>query len=131
MKRIFCVLVLISVLFSSACGKEERKEEIIVFAASSLTDTLYEIAYEYEKENPDTKIIFNFDSSGTLKSQIEEETNEQIKKSYVLASGILNPTETKTYELRMWVSEDSTNEVMKKTFKSIVYMEAKATENHL
>ena len=72
MKRIFCVLVLISVLFSSACGKEERKEEIIVFAASSLTDTLYEIAYEYEKENPDTKIIFNFDSSGTLKSQIEE-----------------------------------------------------------
>ena len=55
----------------------------------------------------------------------------RIKNSYVLASGILNPTETKTYELRMWVSEDSTNEVMKKTFKSIVYMEAKATENHL
>ena len=70
-------------------------------------------------------------TNASVKKKIEEETNEQIKNSYVLASGILNPTETKTYELRMWVSEDSNNEVMKKTFKSIVYMEAVATENHL
>lgn len=67
----------------------------------------------------------------SLKKELVVDTGEQIKNSYVLASGILNPTESKTYELRMWVSEESTNEVMKKKFKSIIFMEATAVENHL
>ncbi|MBQ4583378.1 MAG: hypothetical protein IJA94_00575 [Bacilli bacterium] len=67
----------------------------------------------------------------SIKNEIEIENNDQIKNSYILSSGVLNPTESKTYELRMWVSKESTNEVMEKTFKSIVFMEAVATENHL
>lgn len=46
--------------------------DLIVFAAASMTETLEEIRTEYEKQYPDTSIIFNFDSSGTLKTQIEE-----------------------------------------------------------
>ena len=46
--------------------------EIIVFAAASMTETLTEIKGTYEAENPGVKITYNFDSSGTLKTQIQE-----------------------------------------------------------
>lgn len=44
--------------------------ELIVFAAASMTETLNEIKLLYEKENTNVKLIFNFDSSGTLLKQI-------------------------------------------------------------
>lgn len=50
----------------------EEKKQIIVFAAASMTETLSQIAEEYKKENANLDIQFNFDSSGTLKTQIEE-----------------------------------------------------------
>lgn len=46
--------------------------EIIVFAAASMTETLTELGNKFMKANPEAKIVFNFDSSGTLKTQIEE-----------------------------------------------------------
>ena len=46
--------------------------ELIVFAAASMTETLEEIGKKYEELNPNIKLTFNFDSSGTLKTQIEE-----------------------------------------------------------
>ena len=46
--------------------------ELIVFAAASMTETLTEIGDLFMAENPDVSIVFNFDSSGTLKTQIEE-----------------------------------------------------------
>lgn len=46
--------------------------ELIVFAAASMTETLTEIGDRFMAENPDVEIVFNFDSSGTLKTQIEE-----------------------------------------------------------
>ena len=46
--------------------------ELIVFAAASLTETLNAIAENYTAEHPDVSFRFNFDSSGTLKTQIEE-----------------------------------------------------------
>ena len=46
--------------------------ELIVFAAASLTETLNAIAENYTAEHPDVTFSFNFDSSGTLKTQIEE-----------------------------------------------------------
>lgn len=52
--------------------KKEDKKDLTVFAAASMTESLTEIKAEFEKENPDLNIIFNFDSSGTLKSQIAE-----------------------------------------------------------
>ncbi len=46
--------------------------ELIVFAAASMTETLNQIAGLYADAAPDVKLTFNFDSSGTLKTQIEE-----------------------------------------------------------
>ena len=61
------------------CGAEKKdagsaggeKVKLTVFAAASMTETLQEIAKDYEKEHPDVELVFNFDSSGTLKKQIE------------------------------------------------------------
>ncbi len=56
-----------------AGGEEQaEKTEITVFAAASMTETLTEIGAMYEEQNQDVKLIFNFESSGTLKTQIQE-----------------------------------------------------------
>lgn len=46
--------------------------ELTVFAAASMTETLTEIAESYKTVAPGVALTFNFDSSGTLKTQIEE-----------------------------------------------------------
>ncbi len=46
--------------------------ELIVFAAASMTETLTELGNTYMAQNPNITIQFNFDSSGTLKTQIQE-----------------------------------------------------------
>ena len=59
---------------SEAASSEAAGEsvELIVFAAASLTETLNAIAQDYSVENPGVTFRFNFDSSGTLKTQIQE-----------------------------------------------------------
>lgn len=54
-----------------AQGSQETENDLIVFGAASLTETLTEIGAGFE-ETTGTAVIFNFDSSGTLKTQIEE-----------------------------------------------------------
>ena len=58
----------------TAAEAEEEKEpvEVIVFAAASMTETLTEIGNAYMEENPEVTLTFNLDSSGTLKTQIQE-----------------------------------------------------------
>lgn len=51
---------------------EAEESEVIVFAAASMTETLNELAESFKEEHPDIALTFNFDSSGTLKTQIEE-----------------------------------------------------------
>lgn len=46
--------------------------ELIVFGAASMTETLTELGNKYMEANKNVTIIFNFDSSGTLKTQIQE-----------------------------------------------------------
>lgn len=46
--------------------------ELVVFAAASLTESLEEIAQQYKTVDPNVQLTFNFDSSGTLKTQIQE-----------------------------------------------------------
>lgn len=46
--------------------------ELIVFAAASMTETLTQIGESFEQAHPNVTVVFNFDSSGTLKTQIEE-----------------------------------------------------------
>lgn len=53
-------------------GEAAKNTELIVFAAASLQETLTELGEQYMEENEDVSIIFNFDSSGTLKTQIQE-----------------------------------------------------------
>ena len=48
------------------------KTELIVFAAASMTETLTQIEALYEAAHEDIDLIFTFDSSGTLKTQIQE-----------------------------------------------------------
>ena len=55
---------------SNAVNTSENKSEIIVFAAASMTETLNQIKPMYESKNPNVKITYNFDSSGTLLKQI-------------------------------------------------------------
>ena len=59
---------------SAAASSEAAGEpaELIIFAAASLTETLTAIGETYSAENPGVTFRFNFDSSGTLKTQIQE-----------------------------------------------------------
>ena len=50
---------------------DEKPVELIVFAAASMTETLTEIGNLFMEQNPNVTIQFNFDSSGTLKTQIQ------------------------------------------------------------
>ena len=51
---------------------EAESVELIVFAAASMTETLTILGDQYMEDHPEVKIVFNFDSSGTLKTQIQE-----------------------------------------------------------
>ena len=57
---------------ASSAAASGESVELIVFAAASLTETLNAIAETYSAENPGVTFSFNFDSSGTLKTQIQE-----------------------------------------------------------
>ena len=67
------------VLALCACGEGKTADEpsaytdeLIVFAAASMTETLTELGDMFMADNPGVRVVFNFDSSGTLKTQIEE-----------------------------------------------------------
>jgi len=49
-----------------------EKEDLYVFIAASLKNTMEKIKETYEKDHPNVNIIYNADSSGTLQTQIEE-----------------------------------------------------------
>ena len=95
MKKVLALLLALTMVFAlAACGQsaapaataapeapaeepaptEEPVEEVelIVFAAASMTETLTEIKGMYEAANPGVTLTYNFDSSGTLKTQIQE-----------------------------------------------------------
>ena len=57
---------------ASSSAAAEESAELIVFAAASLTETLNAIAENYSAAHPGVTFQFNFDSSGTLKTQIQE-----------------------------------------------------------
>jgi len=57
---------------SSSARLSEDQIELTVFAASSMTGTLSSILKMYKAVAPNVTISINFDSSGTLKTQIEE-----------------------------------------------------------
>jgi len=74
MKRIFLILtmfVLCSSLFAGGIREQKPTVTLNVFAAASLTEALNEIGDLYKKAKPEVALSFNFHSSGTLQTQIE------------------------------------------------------------
>lgn len=57
---------------SASAEAEADQVELVVFAAASMTETLTELSNAYMEENPNVNVVLNFDSSGTLKTQIQE-----------------------------------------------------------
>ncbi len=96
LKKIMALLMALAmVLVLAACGGEEpapaseepeqsaapvssepepagEPVELVVFAAASMEETLTEIQGMYAEVAPNVSLVFNFDSSGTLKTQIQE-----------------------------------------------------------
>ena len=70
MKKLACLLLAMLTLGVGAAVAETT--EVVVFAAASMTETLGQIKALYEAAHPDVSITYNFDSSGTLKTQIQE-----------------------------------------------------------
>ncbi len=70
------IVTAVSLLAVAAIGcgakKSDEPVELIVFAAASMTETMEQIAEAYKEKVPNVTIVYNFDSSGTLKTQIEE-----------------------------------------------------------
>jgi molybdate transport system substrate-binding protein len=74
-KFCFVLLALPLVLSMTSCSKQKapvQSAELVVFAAASMTETMEQIAGLYKKKAPNVKLTYNFDSSGTLKTQIQE-----------------------------------------------------------
>lgn len=72
MKKLLSLLLVLCVAALPALSLAETQTEIIVFAAASMTETLTEIKALYEAAHPGIVLTYNFDSSGTLKTQIQE-----------------------------------------------------------
>ena len=72
-KLLALVMALAMALALCACGGDSAAEdvELTVFAAASMEETLTEIGDMYMAENEGVTVVFNFDSSGTLKTQIQ------------------------------------------------------------
>ena len=87
MRKLFALLIAaVMVLSLAACAAPATEEtaapeetvpeaepvELIVFAAASMTETMNQIAELYKAKAPNVTLTYNFDSSGTLKTQIQE-----------------------------------------------------------
>ena len=56
----------------ASTGQAAEKTTITVFAAASMEESLTKAGELFTEANPEYELSFNFDSSGTLKTQIEE-----------------------------------------------------------
>ena len=56
----------------SASKGNAKKSTIVVFAAASMTESLTRAGDQFTAKNDQYELSFNFDSSGTLKTQIQE-----------------------------------------------------------
>lgn len=86
MRKLFALLIAAAMVLSlTACAAPATEEtadaetvpeaepvELIVFAAASMTETMNQIAELYKAKAPNVTLTYNFDSSGTLKTQIQE-----------------------------------------------------------
>ena len=84
MKKYLCILLVLTMLFAMTACKPQIMDgdgmvneaepcTLNVFAAASMRETLMELQEVWDTlYEPDIELVFTFDSSGTLKTQIEE-----------------------------------------------------------
>lgn len=81
MKKCISFFAALSMLLCAGCGAAQpashpqtipEQATLIVFAAASMTETMTILGDQYMADHPGVEIVFNFDSSGTLKTQIQE-----------------------------------------------------------
>lgn len=73
-RKPIALLIALMMALTALCvpAAAESSTELIVFAAASMTETLTELKTAYEAANPGISLILSFESSGTLKTQIQE-----------------------------------------------------------
>ncbi|CAH0231673.1 Molybdate-binding periplasmic protein [Peribacillus sp. Bi96] len=86
MKKIYLMIfsIMLLVIVGTGCSKDEgentekkaqqdgEKVELTVSAAASLQDALNDIKADFEKENANVKVQYNFGASGALQQQISQ-----------------------------------------------------------
>lgn len=77
MKKWLAILSLFTLLLAAGCSNQEearvtKSTELIVFAASSLTEAFQKLAETFEALHQNLDIVFNFGGSGTLQTQITQ-----------------------------------------------------------
>jgi molybdate transport system substrate-binding protein len=96
--------VLLALLLCAGCASAAAEAaapqtELIVFAAASMTEAMNAIAELYKAVAPNVTVVYNFDSSGTLQTQIEEGAEADVfisagQKQMNALDGPLPPTRT-------------------------------------
>jgi molybdate transport system substrate-binding protein len=69
MRKMFLWLLIVVL---SACNPSSENKEVVVFAASSLTEAFEEIAFEFEAAHPGIEVLANYASSSDLAIQLVE-----------------------------------------------------------
>lgn len=78
-KNLVSLFVLLTTITLCGCTKKQgEKKELVIFAAASMQESLTELGNQYMNEYSDIQLVYNFDSSGTLKTQIQEGANADI-----------------------------------------------------
>lgn len=116
--RVFLVLTMI--LGFTACSSKQaenkknketkvektEKKKLNVYCAASMTETMQEIKKIYEEKHKDIELVYTFDSSGTLKKQIEQGSDVDIFVS--AASKQMNALDkSKTPDAKVVIDESS------------------------
>ncbi|MCJ7691713.1 MAG: molybdate ABC transporter substrate-binding protein [Clostridiaceae bacterium] len=75
-RMVSIIMVLSLIILGGGCTDKQSnkisKQEITVFAASSLTESMEEVIKLFEKENPKVKVNLNLESTSRLRLQIEQ-----------------------------------------------------------
>ena len=72
MKPLTALLLTLAMIAAlSGCGAKQETTELTVFAAASLQESLSAVIQDYEASHQGVTVVANYDSSGTLKTQIE------------------------------------------------------------
>lgn len=120
-KLVMAGLTIFTMIMTGGCQKQlsDEQEEITIFAASSLTESVTDIGSVFEQNYENKTVNLNFAGSKTLRSQLENGAQADIfisadKKHYsaLLDQGILKEgREILTNEMVLAVSKDAAGRI--------------------